>query len=313
MLPFFNKRVLTALALALTPLSPLAFSSAAAQQAAAAPIAQPASAPANPALWVMRDEDTTIYLFGTVHVLRPDLDWFNGHVRAAFDASDEVKLEVLLPEDPAALAPVVMRYAIDPDGRTMTSRLTPEQLQAYTTGMDAIGIPVAAVDQLEPWLIGLTLGQVMVQRSGYSGESGAERVLTAAANASGKPISALETFEDQIEMLDSAPASEQIHGILDVLGRFDEAASTFDAMVASWANGDPDATSAVMNQAMASSPETFRILLTDRNRRWAETLAARMDQPGTLFVAVGAGHLAGEGSVQQFLAERGLTVERVSR
>ena len=67
-----------------------------------------------------------------------------------------------------------------------------------------------------------------------------------------------------------------------------------------------------MNEAMATSPETARILLTDRNRRWADTLKARMDQPGTVFVAVGAGHLAGEGSVQQFLAEHGHTAERIA-
>lgn len=311
----FARRTAATLALALLSFSPVTLTPALAQATAATPAAaeRPAAPPASPALWVLRDEDTTIYLFGTVHVLRPEIDWFNGPVRAAFDASDELKLELILPDDPASMAPIVMRYAIDPEGRTMTSRLTPEQAQVYTAGMDAIGIPAAAVDQLEPWLIGLTLGQVMVQRSGYNGEAGAERVLTTAARAAGKQISAFETAEEQIRMLDSTPVTEQIASILDALTNMDQATVTFDQMVASWAIGEPETTGELMNRAMAGTPETFRILLTDRNRRWAETLATRMEQPGTLFVAVGAGHLTGTASVQQFLTERGLTVERVGQ
>ena len=70
---------------------------------------------ANPALWVVRDADTTIYLFGTFHLLdgRP---WFNDEVRTAFDASDELVMEAILPEDPASLQPMIMRYAVDPAG-----------------------------------------------------------------------------------------------------------------------------------------------------------------------------------------------------
>ncbi len=300
-------RLATGAALFLTP--------PALAQEAAAPAATPAPAvetvDADPALWVVRDADTTIYLFGTVHVLKPGLTWFDEAVKTAFDASDELKIEVVLPENPAELAPLIGTLAAAPAGTTITGRLTPEQLESYTAGLTQFGIPAAALDGFDPWFVGLQLATVMYMRAGYQPGSGAEAVLTAAATSGAKPISGFETAEQQFGFLDSAPDSEQIAGILQMLGDVPEASATFDRLVASWAGGRVDEAASIMNEGMENTPETARILLTDRNRRWADTLKARMDQPGTVFVAVGAGHLAGTGSVQDFLTERGLTVERV--
>ncbi len=299
-------RLLAAAALLLT-------APALAQTAPAAPTAASAApVDADPALWVMRDADTTIYLFGTVHVLRPGMVWFDEAVRAAFDASDELKLEAILPDDTSTMVPLVMRYAIDPQGRTMTSRLNPEQLTKYTTGMATVGIPTVAMDQFEPWLINLTLLQVMVQRAGYEANAGAEMVLRTAATATNKRLSAFETVEEQISFLDSTPVSEQMTGIFTVLDDLGSVTTGLDQLVESWAAGNPDVTGDLINEALVSAPESARILLTDRNRRWAEVLQARMAQPGTVFVAVGAGHLTGDNSVQQFLAAHGLVVTRVN-
>nr|MCU0729613.1 TraB/GumN family protein [Sphingopyxis sp.] len=142
--------------------------------------------------------------------------------------------------------------------------------------------------------------------------AGSEAVLRQAATAANKPVTAFETVDDQLGFLDSTPENEQISGLLTALTEMDQARTMFDTLVTQWAAGDPDAAGAIMNESLASTPETGRIMLTDRNRRWADTLQARMAQPGTIFVAVGAGHLMGNNSVQHFLAERGLTATRVN-
>ena len=86
---------------------------------------------ADPAMWVVKDKDTTIYLFGTFHVLDGKADWFNDEVRQAFDRSDEVVLEAIIPEDPASLAPLMAKYAMAPSGKKLTDQLSPEgQCQA---------------------------------------------------------------------------------------------------------------------------------------------------------------------------------------
>jgi uncharacterized protein len=287
-----------------------------AQDAAPATAATPAPAvetvDADPALWVVRDADTTIYLFGTVHLLRPGLSWFDEAVKEAFDASDELKIEVVLPENTASIGPAFVAAASYPAGTTLTSRLSPEQLTTYQAGLQRFGIPAAALDPYEPWFVGLQLAQGLYAAMGMTPDSGAEKTLTTAATAAGKSISGFETVEDQLGFLDGTPESEQIGGLLMFFERAGEARGMVDRLLASWTEGKPEDTAAVMNEGMVNSPETVRILLTDRNRRWADTLKARMDQPGTVFVAVGAGHLAGDNSVQTFLAERGLTAERVA-
>src|SRR3546814_10818020 len=104
-------------------------------KAAAAPVAV---TDADPALWVVKDEDTTIYLFGTVHVLKPGLGWFDEAVKTAFDASDQLMLELVMPEDQAEAAKVMMPLAIDRSGKTLSSRLNPEQLAAYQAAMASV-------------------------------------------------------------------------------------------------------------------------------------------------------------------------------
>jgi uncharacterized protein len=307
----FAKKLLRSAAIAsLTLAAPALATQATAPAATPAPAA--ATTDADPALWVIRDADTTIYLFGTVHLLRPGLGWFDEAVRDAFNASDELRIEVITPEDPASLGPLIGRFAVDPNGKTMTQRLTPDQLTRYQAGMQAAGIPAAAVDQFEPWFVGLTLSLSMIQTMGFEANSGAETVLQAAAREANKPITAFETVEQQLGFLDSAPEGEQIAGIFSALEQASEGRALFEGMITSWAAGDPDATGRLLNQALTATPETARILLTDRNRRWADTLTARMEQQGTLFVAVGAGHLTGDNSVQHFLNERGVTVTRVA-
>lgn len=297
-------RLLTAVALTLAA-APLAAQNA---PPAAAPVA---TVDADPALWVVRDGDTTIYLFGTFHMLRPGLSWFDEAVADAFNASDELKIEVIQPEDPSAIASLVQTTGLYSDGATLTSRLSDEQRTAYQAALQQLGIPVNALDTLRPWYASLSVTLGVYQAMGFAPESGAEHALTRAANAAHKPISAFETIEEQIGFLASSPESEQIFGLLQFFTHARELPQSINDLMTSWSSGNPEATAALMNESMAETPETERIMLTDRNRRWAETLATRMEQPGTVFVAVGAGHLAGENSVQHFLSERGITATRV--
>jgi uncharacterized protein YbaP (TraB family) len=271
----------------------------------------PKARDADPALWVVRDADTTVYLFGTVHLLPKDLAWFDEAVADAFNASDELRMELLPVDDPASLAPLIMKLAVDPQGRTMAQRLTPEDHAAYVKAMNEVGLPAGQLEPLEPWFISVQAAAVMYMKAGMDPKSGSEEVLTQAARKSGKRITAFETPEQQFSMLDSTPEAEQLRGIRDIAYRRDESLAMMTRLIDHWTRGEADETGRLMNEEMKSTPETARILLTERNARWAKDLKARMDSPGVVFVAVGAGHLAGKDSVQDLLARDGLKVERV--
>ncbi|RYY26070.1 MAG: TraB/GumN family protein [Sphingomonadales bacterium] len=267
---------------------------------------------ADPALWVVKDADTTIYLFGTVHVLKPGLSWFDEGVKTAFDESGEVVLELVEP-DPAAMQGLIMKLAIAPStDPALTEKLPADKRAAYAAALADVGIPAAALDRLEPWLVAVTLGMAPLPKLGYDPESGAERTITAAAKAAGKPIIGLETAEQQLGYFDALPEELQIKYLVSTITDYAKIGPMLDKMVAQWAAGDPVALGETMDEGMRETPEVGKVLLADRNARWAEWIETRMAKPGTVFLAVGAGHLAGDDSVQTYLAKRKLTATRVN-
>ena len=280
--------------------------------APAAPTTPPlVTTDADPALWVVKDEDTTIYLFGTVHVLKPGLSWFDEAVKDAFDKSDQLMLEIVLPEDQAEMAKTMLPLAIDQSGKTLSSRLAPTDLAAYQAAMTNVGVPPAQFDMFEPWFAAVTLSVLPLTKLGYDPEQGAEKQLTGFAKASNKPIAGLETVEQQLGFFDKLAEDQQVAFLNAVVKDIDKLGPTLDILVDQWSKGDPDALAATLNESMEATPELAQTLLFQRNANWAEQIKVRMAQPGTVFIAVGAGHLAGAHSVQDYLKERGLTATRV--
>ncbi|WP_448662035.1 TraB/GumN family protein [Sphingomonas sp. CJ20] len=270
-----------------------------------------ATQPADPALWVVRDEDTTVYLFGTVHVLKPGLSWFDSAVKDAFDKSGELVLEMVEP-DPATMQGIILKTALNPTGPTLTEKLPADKRAAYAKAVSEIAVPGAFLDRTDPWFAAVTLTVAGLPKLGYDPESGAERTLTAAAKAANKPVLGLETAEQQLGYFDSMPEPLQIKFLVSTIDEMPKMGSELDKMVVSWAKGDPDTLAAVMNESMRDTPEIGKILLTDRNIRWADWIAKRMEKPGVVFVAVGAGHLAGPDSVQVQLAKHKLKAVRIA-
>ena len=302
-------KLLLAAALLFAPAPGFAQSPPPAPPAAPAPAAAPLP-DANPALWVVRDADTNIYLFGTFHLLdgRP---WFNDEVRTAFDGSQELVMEAILPDNPASLQPLILQYAVDPS-RTLSSRLTPAQNAALAHALAQAHVPPAAFDRFEPWFVSLTLTVLGAQQLGISGDAGPETVLTAAAQARHMPISELEGMETQLRMLDSMPEPMQIELLDQTLRENDEIAGKLQSMLAAWSAGDVERLAALTNEdETAQDRALHQLLFTARNANWAHWIEARMARPGTVFVAVGAGHLAGPDSVQAALAAHGVRATRV--
>jgi hypothetical protein len=267
----------------------------------------------NPAMWIVRDSDTTIYLFGTVHVLRPGLNWLKDDVKTAFEGSDELVLEIIEPSDPAVTQGIVAKMATNPPGTALRSILPDAVRTKYESALGTLGIPPVALDQYEPWFAGVTLTTVPLLMKGYDLNSGAEKVLTNAAKAQGKPLGQLETIEQQLAIFDTLDTQKQIEFLDVTLDGVPEVTTQIDALVDAWGKGDTDALDKLMNEGFATYPGLYNALLTDRNVNWASWIKTRMDQPGTVFMAVGAAHLVGKDSVQAQLAKVGIASTRISQ
>lgn len=269
------------------------------------------TATVDPALWLVSDDDTTIYLFGSFHLLPADIDWFAGDVREAFESADELVVEVLPPADGGAAT--VQRLARAEDGVALTERLSDEQAARLAEAFEAAGIPLPGFEDVDPWFAVITLSVLEYRKLGMSPDSGVEMTLIDAARETGKPMEDLETFEQQMRFFEDMPMEQQVAMLGETLDQLESIPEQIDALVADWAEGDVQGFAARFNEGFADNPELRAILLTDRNRNWAEWIDARLDEPGAVFVAVGAGHLAGEGSVQSFLAERGIETRRLDQ
>jgi uncharacterized protein YbaP (TraB family) len=282
-------------------------------QAAAAPAsavrAVPQAEGAGPALWVVRDADSTLYLFGTVHVLRPTTAWGSARVDAAFDSADQVWFEISNPDDQAAIMPLIQQHGLSPD-RPLSSLLTAEEMTLLNTIAASAGMPAGQIDIFRPWLAGLALSVAPLMKAGYDPRSGVELVLKARAEAAGKPIQAFETIDKQVGILAGMSEADQLASLRLLMESWGDATAELDGIVAAWASGDVKALEALaVDEMQVETPALYEALLVRRNTDWANQIQTLLEGSGTVFIAVGAAHLAGDDSVQEILGDRGVTVE----
>ena len=263
----------------------------------------------DPALWVIKDEDTTIYLFGTVHILKPGMSWFDEAIKESFDVSDELVIEMIKPE-PSVMAKIVSELAIDKTGVSLRDKLTAEDRADYEATLTKFDLPVAAFDPLDPWFASVNLSLIPLMRNGYAADQGVEDELLSHAKARAIKITGLETPEQQLGFFDNLPEDVQIRFLNFTVDTIDDSANSMEQMVAEWANANIDALGELMNAGLEDKI-LYDTLLVNRNISWAKWVDQRMTEPGTVFLAVGAGHLAGESSLQALLAKKGFVVERI--
>lgn len=273
-------------------------------------VASPApTAPLKPALWLVSDEDTRIYLFGTIHVLEPGLRWFEGPVASAFESSQALVTEVADVGDLNA-AQTLLQRALLPAGESLRDKLPPEDRARLEAATAKAGIPIAAIDRFKPWYAAVVLSSLPLIKAGYRLEEGVEMQLAKHARDRGKQQEALETAAFQLGLFESLPEASQFAYLRQVVDGLDSIAAQIATLVGEWGEGDAEGLAAAMNADM-SDPVLVEALLTRRNQAWAEWIDNRLDQPGTVFVAVGAGHLAGTESVQTALVSRGIASQRL--
>ena len=175
-----------------------------------------------------------------------------------------------------------------------------------------MGAPATAFDQFKPFFASMTLAAVAMQKAGLTADKGAEQALRSAAKSAGKPVGEIENVEFQIAMFDRISEADQIEILEELLKSLDKMPQETARMLKAWNGGDATGFKAIMDEADAKGRGAYKIIFSDRNATWAEWVDKRLDKPGTVFMAVGTGHLAGKDSVQQLLGQRGIRAERVN-
>ena len=272
---------------------------------------------ADPALWSISDEDSTVYLFGTVHILPPELEWRTDALEAAFEDAETVYFEVdaLSQESQAEMQALIPQLGLNAPGVTLSSMISEDARGHVATIAERIGAPadafMAQLDPLQPWLASLQMAVLQMQAAGYQAGSGAEAALSADAEAAGKAKGYFETVEQQLRFLSDSPMEVQVADFEVGVEQMVEEPQILTELVQAWAVGDMDHIDRLINDDMReTSPELYERVIAQRNRNWIPQITAALDGSEDAFVAVGAGHMPGSEGIIALLEAEGLEVAR---
>ncbi|AEI38514.1 MAG: TraB/GumN family protein [Zymomonas mobilis subsp. pomaceae] len=265
---------------------------------------------AHPALWMIHKNNTTIYLFGTIHLLDPRYDWFNRHIKEAFEQSSELVIETKAPPADQVQA-IVSELALNKSGKPLPKRLPIALTRRIEAELTRFHMPKNSLDRFEPWFVAVTLTMLHYQKSGIKTLSGVEPILIAKAQSEAKNINELEDFKQQLSFLANLSPADQEVFLRSSLEEDEQSSFIIRLLIKAWAAGDENRLANIVNQNMSQLPHLQNILLEERNRHWAAWIENRLKTPGTVFLAVGAGHLGGAKNLRSILAEHQIYPVRI--
>lgn len=275
-----------------------------------AALAVPAARAEGPPVWSVAGRTNTVYLFGSVHLLKPGEFVLQGALEEAYEDAEAVFLEVDMDDlSPLELAAATAHRAIDPQGRSLDELMGGDAALARDRAREA-GIDLSLLGQLEPWFAGLTIVSLALARDGYVADAGVEQVVQVRAAADDKEILGLETLDEQLAALDSMEIGVQREFLLKALDDAQRPADALETFLRSWREGDDEALAEELASEFAGAPELYRSLMLDRNRNWVERISGLLDDSRDYLVVVGALHLVGPDGLPALLAARGLRVTR---
>lgn len=267
---------------------------------------------AQPALWEVSDADTTIYLFGTIHLLPEDLQWRTATFDQALNNSQQLVVETIVDQQhPESLQAAEFSLGFKQGLPPIAQRVPPAKVGKLRAAIAKTGIPESYFNQMKTWLAAIQLLGVQFRTMGLKSSDGPEEILRQQFLSEKKPIGQLETNAEQFSYFDRLPEKAQralLDGAIEPQTGMDK---EYNGMLASWSRGNVKQIAQTFNHDLADSPDLRQSLLDQRNANWAKWIEQRMAQPGTIMVAVGAGHLAGSDSVIALLQKDGYRVQRL--
>jgi hypothetical protein len=279
----------------------------------AAPAAAKTPQSAHPALWEVSDKDTTIYLFGTIHLLPDNFQWRTAEFDEAVQNSQQLIVETIVDEkDPTKVMSAMASLAFNtPNLPPLVLRVPPQKRAALAAAVKKSGYPPAAFDRMETWAAAFILLGNQYRDMNLKGDEGVEAVLRENFTSRNKPIGELETNLEQFGFFDKLPEKAQDSLLEGALDDSHAAEQEFSGMLQAWSKGDVKDIARTFDRDLSGSPELANALIHQRNANWSKWIEQRLTQPGALMIAVGAGHLAGNDSVISLLQRDGYKVRRV--
>lgn len=269
-----------------------------------------------PAMFTVHGPKGTAYLFGSIHVLPPDINWKYPALMDAMKRSDTFVFEVPLDhwDQDKATAANIQKEVMDlhgllPPGESLRHELSEDMVPRYDETLAELGISPSYVDRLQPWLAAMVL-ETAEFHSDARAMNGVDVNVFAIAQSMHKQTRGLETLQDQLAIIGTQEQQYGMDQLTNTLqGTGSDPSQKFDKILAAWERGDVDAIARDTAEELGRHPEQQKQMLDDRNTRWVAELKTMLDQPRVYFITVGAAHLAGSSGVPAQMRAAGYRVD----
>ena len=264
-------------------------------------------------VWALHGEHNTVYLAGSVHLLRANDAALPAAFERAYAGSRALVMELDLGKlDQLEAGSWMMAHGTLPDGSSLRKAVGEERYRRVTAEADRLGLPMEAADRQTPWAIGLELLELQYMQLGFDPEQGVEQQLERRAQADGKPTSGLETVTEQLGVFETLSPEDQARFLDLVVTEMHEVESETQSVVAAWRTGDARKLAALLGDEYKSFPTLYRTLVTDRNRRWLPQIEKLLKDKDNYLVVVGALHLVGDGGLLELMRKDGFAAEALN-
>ena len=240
-------------------------------------------------VWAIHGDHNTVYLAGSVHLLKAEDASLPPGFDRAYKGSKAIVMELAIDKiDQMATAQWMMENGMLKDGVTLRATIGDERYARVSKEAERLGIPMEAADMLQPWVLGLQLVEMQYMQLGFDPQKGVEQQLEHLAQADGKPISGLETMDEQLGVLQGMSKSDQARFLDMTVTEMHDVESETQSVVTAWRSGDAAKLAALLSDEYKSFPNLYRALVTERNKRWVPQIEKLLHGNQDVFVVVGA-------------------------
>lgn len=262
-------------------------------------------------LWSIEREKNTIYLLGSIHLLKTDSYPLSKGIEDAYDNCKKIVFETdIHGMKDLALQTKMMTLGLYADGQTLEQNISKQTYASLKKKAIEAGLSMAVLDRFKPWLCAVTLAATELQRLGFDPNYGIDMYFFDKAKKDNKEITFLETADYQLEALTEMAGREEESFLKQTLKDLEVVETMFSDIVDSWKTGDVDRLESIMRISFKCHPDIYDRLVIQRNKEWITQIENLINQDDNVLVIVGAGHLVGTENILELLQKKGYKIRQ---
>jgi uncharacterized protein YbaP (TraB family) len=267
-----------------------------------------------PAIWRVQSRESTVYLFGSMHILPAGFSWTTPDIEQAMAKSDLFVFEV--PVGDAAIAQeqgFIRQNGILPPRQSLRALLTSNEFEVYSSVMRRAGLIEGQYERYRPWLAALVLGLAYLHPDNLTTLRGADDEIMAFARDQVRHVMYFETPVQQLQLLTNANDEAQLAGLKNLIEKLPSSHNLEQDLRDAWSHGDAEGLNSQLDTIFRDRPDAREFLVSRRNRVWLGTINPLLQRRGTTMITVGAAHMGGKNGLLEMICSEGYRVERLAK